>query len=314
MADETVDTSASADSSQSQPAAAASETATPTPEQNASAVSSESQSSVTEGGDATVTDQTTGQEATGQPVGGQVKKSLEERVEELASRKVAEAEARINAKLTETQQAKAPLDFVPNIDFAKVNNYIKETLTAIEQAQLDGDFVKALDLQEDLRQTREGIKANEGRKAEYMQQQQATEQSEQQIVALNSRIADASALVAKEYKIPEDVWKKGEEFFAAERQSKPLIDAQYREKVMLQGPVAAMMWAKDYVEQNMGKKQQDLINSKEAAKDGLMQGKTATGAVLDDKANKLAEAKKAAQSGNPSDLAVYSRILRESRQ
>jgi len=296
--DVTVATDAGADSPESQPAVVEGATTTPEPEQSADAVSPESQPAVVEGEEATVTDEP-------------VKKTLEERVEELASKKIAEAEARINARLqTET---KAPLDFIPDLDFGKVNEYIRATLDSIEQAQLDGDFVKALDLQEELRQTRETIKANESRKASHMEREGQRQQSQQQIAAINEQISSASSLVAKEYNIPAEVWKKGEDFFLAERQSKPLIDAQYREKVMLQGPVAAMLWAKDYVDQNMGKKEQDLINSKEAAKATLPQGKTSTGVMTDDKANKLAAAKTAAMSGNPSDLAEYSKALRESR-
>ncbi len=310
MSEETVDTTAGAVTPESTPAAVTSETATPAPEQSAGADSPESQPAAVGGDEATETDQTTGQET----AGGQKKLTLEERVEQLASAKVAEAEARITAKLTEVTQAKAPLDFIPDIDMEKVNSYIRDTLTAIEQAQLDGDFVKSLDLQEELRQTRESIRANETRKSAYMQEQQVNQQTQQQTEALNARIADAGALVAKEYKIPEEVWKKGEEFFAAERQSKPLIDAQYREKVMLQGPVAAMLWAKDYVEQNMGKKEQDLINSKEAAKLTLPAGKTSTGVITDAAAGKLAELRRAAQSGNPSDIAAYSQARREASQ
>ena len=311
MSEENVAIDAGAVSPEPQSAAVEGATATPAPEQSADAVSPEPQSAAVGGADAEGTDQSTGQEDAGQPVGGQVKKSFEERVTEVAARRISEAEARITAKLqTET---KPPLDFIPDLDFGKVNEYIKGTLDAIEQAQLEGDFVKALDLQEELRQTRETIKANEGRKVSYMEREQIKQQSEQQIKALNEQISDASSLVAKEFKIPEKVWKKGEDFFKAERNTKPLIDAQYREKVMLQGPVAAMMWAKEYVEQNMGKKEQDLINSKEAAKATLPQGKTSTGVMTDEKANKLAAAKQAAMSGNPSDLALYSQALRESR-
>lgn len=302
---------AGAVSPESQSPAAESVTATPEPTRDAGAVSPESQSPAAESVDVDGEDQTTGQEDAADAAGGKVRKSLDERVEELATKKIAEMEERITAKMQ--PEAKVELDFIPDLDFGKVNDYIKDTLGAIEQAQLDGDFVKALDLQEELRQTREAIKQNEARKAAHIEKEGLRTQSEKQIKALNEQIASASQLVAKEHKIPEDVWKKGEEFFAAERASKPLIDAQYREKVMLQGPVAALLWAKDYVEQNMGKKEQDLINSKETAKATLPQGKTSTGLMTDEKANKLAAAREAAKSGNPSDLAAYSEAKRESR-
>lgn len=310
MSDETVDTGAGAVTPESTPAAVTSETTTPAPEQSAGAVTPESQPSAVEGEEATGTDQTNGQET----AGGQRKLTFEERVAEVASKQVAEVEARLTAQLKDVTQTKAPLDFIPDIDMGKVNTFIQEKLTEIEQAQLDGDFVKALDLQEELRTTREQIRANESRKAAYMEQQQATMATEQQTAALNAKINDAMVLVAKEFNIPDEVWKQGQAFFDAERRAKPLLNAQYEEKVLLQGPVNALIWAKEYIEQNMGKKEQDLINSKEAAKETLPAGKTATGVVTDEKATALVKAKEAAQSGNPSDLAAYSKLLRESRQ
>lgn len=239
-------------------------------------------------------------------------KTLEERVAELTEKRVAEVEQKLTAKLQEVTQAKQ-LDFIPDLDFEKVNAHIQDVRGQIEQLRLDGKDWDADLLEDTLAKTRAEIRANEERKQQYMQQQEQQHVSQQQIAAINEQIASASALVAKEHNIPADVWKKGEEFFIAERQSKPLIDAQYREKVMLQGPVAAMLWAKEYVEKNMGKKEQDLINSKETAKLTLPQGKTAAGAITDAGAEKLAALKTAAASGNPSDLAAYSRALRESR-
>lgn len=242
---------------------------------------------------------------------GQIKRTLEERVQEMTDKRVAEVEARLTAKLSEATQAPAKLDFIPDLDMSKVNDYIRDTRDQIEQLQLDGEYNKAEELLDELTSTRQAIKANEQRKAAHMEREGLQHQSQQQVQAINEQIVNASALVAKEHNIPPEVWKAGEDFFLKERQSKPLIDAQYREKVMLQGPVQAMLWAKDYVEKNMGKKESDLIASKEAAKATLPQGKTAAGVVNDAGAAQLAALKTAAQSGNPQDLAAYSRAKRE---
>ena len=228
----------------------------------------------------------------------------------MTDKRVAEVEARLTASLAQPPK----LDFIPDLDMGKVNDYIRDTMAEIEQLQLDGKFVEALDKQEELTHTRAEVRANEQRKMQYTQQQEANQQTQQQIDAVNQQIASASALVAKEHNIPEEVWKKGEEFFLSERRSKPLIDAQYREKVMLQGPVAAILWAKDYVTENMGKSQQALIDSKEASKLTLPAGKTSGGVPADAKAAGLAAARAAAASGNPQDIAEYSRALREASQ
>lgn len=252
----------------------------------------------------------------GEPEGGgrqPHQKTLDERVAELVAQKEPELEQRLIAKLQETTQAKT-LDFIPDIDFGKVNTYIADMLAAIDKAQLDGEGWKALELQDELAEVRKNIKLNEEKKAAYMEAQKADTQTAQQREQLNAQIAEASKLVASEFKIPEDVWKKGEQFFEAERRAKPILDAQYREKVIMLGPVSAMLWAKEYVEQNMGKKEAELIQQKEQAKETLPAGKTAVGVVNDATAAKLAALRKAAESGNPSDIAAYSQFKRESTQ
>jgi hypothetical protein len=238
-------------------------------------------------------------------------KTLEERVQELTEKRVAEVEARLTSKLQEVTQAPVKLDFIPDLDMTKVNDYIRDTRDAIEQLQLEGKYTEAEELLDTLTATRQSIKANEQRKQAHMEREGLQQQSQQQTDAINEQIAAASVLVAKEHNIPPEVWKAGEDFFLSERQSKPLIDAQYREKVMLQGPVAAMLWAKDYVTANMGKKESDLIATKEAAKATLPQGKTAAGVANDAGAVNLAELKIAAGSGNPQDIAAYSKARRE---
>lgn len=301
--------SANAVSSESTPAAVTSETpaveTTATPAAPAAEVTTDTEAVTPE----TLSAAADGIEGTEAPV-GQVKRTLEERVEELTSKRVAEVEARLTAKLAEATQTPAKLDFIPDIDMDKVNEFIRDTRDQIEQLQMEGKYAEAEDLQDRLTATRQEIKANEQRKAAHMQAEAANQQTEQHTAQLNEQIFRASELVAREHNIPPEVWKAGEDFFAAERQAKPLIDAQYREKVMLQGPVAAMLWAKDYVEKNMGKKESDLIASKEASKATLPPGKTAAGVANDAGAAQLAALKLAANSGNPSDLAAYSKAKR----
>lgn len=300
---------AGAVSPESQPAAA--ESGTVEASVDAGAVSPESQPAAVVGEPGSNDVNTTGQEGGATTTEGTHKKTLEERVKELAVQQEAEIEARILAKLQPQVQTAKP-DFIPDLDPDKVNAYIGQTLDQIEQLRLEGKHAEALDLQDDLNATRHAIRENEAKKAAYMKRQEEIKLSEQQITQINERIAEASILVAREHNIPPEVWKAGEDFFIKERQAKPLLDAQYREMVMLQGPVAALLWAKGYVEQNMGKAQQDLIQQKETAKESLPQGKTAVGSIPNVGAE-LAALKAKAASGNPEDLAAYSRALRESK-
>lgn len=230
--------------------------------------------------------------------------TLEERVQQLAEKRIAEMEAKLNAKLEAVTQSK--VEEKPNfieIDYDKVNEHFRDTLDKIEELKLDGKYLEAAELQEGLTDLRSQIRQNESAKAEFVKRMSERNQTEQHIAAVNQRIAEASELVRKENGLTPEVWKAGEEFFIAERQSKPLLDAQYREKVMLQGPVAALLWAKEYVEKNMGKKEQELIDRKEAAKTSLPPGKTST--VPPATGANLVALRDKARSGNAEDLAAY---------
>lgn len=307
MSEEIVTTDAGAVTPQSPTAEPVGET-TVTPETTSTGTEPEATTAEPSGTDAAPVE---GAKAPSEPH----QKTMEQRVQELVSQREVEIEARLTAKLQEATKPPEQLNFIPDLDMAKVNEYIRDALTAIEQARLDGDFLKAADLQDELDTTRREIKGNEARKAEYMRQQESRQLTEQQTEQINQQIQQASALVAKEHNIPPEVWKAGEDFFLNERRTKPLIDAQYRERVMLNGPVSAMLWAKEYVEQNMGKKEEALINQKEAAKELLPAGKTSGGVVPGSTAAAdLAALKAQASSGNPSDMAAYSKAKREASQ
>ena len=239
------------------------------------------------------------------PDKGAHQKTLEERVQELAEKRITEVEAKLNAKLEEVTRATA--EEKPNfynIDIEKVNNHIRTTMDKIEDLKLEGNYLEAMELQDGLNALRSEIKANEQRKVEWTEKQQSMQQSQAMAEQTNQMIAKASELVMKESNITPEAWKAAEEFFNKERADKPLVDAQYREKVLTQGPVSALLWAKEYVEKNMGKKEQEATEKKEAAKTTLPPGKTSTGEVPTNAAL-AALREKAAASGNASDLAAY---------
>lgn len=232
--------------------------------------------------------------------------TFEQRVNELAAKKIAELEQRLTARQT-AQVAEKP-NFI-ELDMEKVKQHFTDTLEQIEALKLEGRVLEAMDLQDGLNTTRQELRDNEQRKADFLQKAEAQHQNAQQMEQINARIVEASEIVRADANIPPEVWKKGEEFFIAERTAKPLIDAKYREMVMIQGPIAALQWAKSYCEEHMGAKAQTLINQKEAAKATLPPGKTATGAVV---GNPTLDALKAKASASPTteNLAAYSAAKR----
>lgn len=236
-------------------------------------------------------------------------KTLDERVAELVSKKEVEIEQRLMSKLEESTK-KETLDFIPDLDMAKVNKFIVDKQAEIDKALLDGEGWKAMELQDELNDVRSKVRDNEAKKADHIRRQEQAHVTEQQSAVLDKSIQDASKLVASEYKIPEQVWQEAETWFMAERRAKPIVDAQYRERVLIQGPVNALLWAKEYIEQNMGKKQEEEIKTIEAAKETLPAGKTSGGVATEAATTKLNELKARAASGNPSDLAAYSEYKR----
>lgn len=236
---------------------------------------------------------------------GAHQKTLEERVQELAEKRITEVETRLTAKFEEVTRAKT--EEKPNfyeIDLVKVNDHIRSIMDQIEDMNLQGKYLEAMELQDGLNELRQSLRSNEQRKAEWAQRTQAQQQSERAIAQTNEAIVRASELVAKEHNISPEVWKAAEEYFIKERAEKPLLDAQYREKVFTQGPIATLLWAKEYVEKNMGKKEQEVIDKKEAAKTTLPPGKTSSGEISPN-ANLTALRSKAEASGNAEDLAAW---------
>jgi hypothetical protein len=202
-----------------------------------------------------------------------------ERIQQLIA-KDRDREAKINelqSKLVQIEQrtTQPQVDFV-DIDFDKVNAHLQAKMDQIEELKLDGRVLEAMELQDGIAEFRQDIKANEQRKQAFLQQMQQTQQGQQVAAQLNQRIIEASDIVRKDAGITPEVWKEGETFFAAERQKNPLLDAQYREQVMLQGPIAGLLFAKDHVMKNMGQKQAAATQQKNDAKGNIPGGKTAT--------------------------------------
>lgn len=273
--------------------------------------------SVDSGETPTVTETQKGTEETQQEATTASPDSLpaNERIQQLIARDK-DREAKINAlqsKLSHIEQQTQAVkpDFV-DIDVDKVNNHIITTLDKIDELRLEGRALEAMELQDGLNELRTQIRANEQRKQAFFQRQQQTHQTQEMAAQLNQRIAEASEIVRNDAGITPEVWKEGELFFAAERQAKPLLDAQYREIAMLQGPIAGLLFAKEYVMKNMGQKQVEATKQKEAEKNKAATGKTSTGVASLPDLGKLKE--QAAKTGSEEDFLAYLAAKRQHKQ
>jgi hypothetical protein len=242
--------------------------------------------------------------STASPDKGAHQKTLEERVQELAEKRITEEAQKLRMEFQQATQAKAAEK--PNfyeIDFDKVNDHIRGTMDQIEELKLEGKYLEAMELQDGLTGLRQELKANEQRKGEYLQKTQAQQQNTEYEQAYNKALDDAAAFYFPKKGYTPEVIEEGRKFFIGECQKDALLAAKYREVGHVQGPLAAMEFAESFIKQNMGKKEQELIDKKEAAKTTLPPGKTSTGEVIGN--SKLAELREKANSGNASDLAAY---------
>lgn len=261
---------AGADTPSSQPAAVESDQPTndagaDTPESTPAAAESEVDGNAN----------TKGQEPEGGTEGtGQRKLTLEERAAEIAEKRATEiAEqrmAKMEAELREKFAAPDPPDFV-NVDMAAIQSHIEQKLTEVEALRLDGRVLEALDIEDEVRELRAAVKENEAKKRAYMERQAKKDESanEQKAFAekVNRALLDAAPIVMKGLGATQEAWDAGEKFFQSARQADPLLDAEYRERVMLEGPVRAIRWAAEYTQKKMaetvGKDRQKKEEGKE---------------------------------------------------
>lgn len=239
-----------------------------------------------------------------------------ERIQQLVAkdaekeRKIAELEGKLTT--IEQRTAQTAPDFI-ELDFDAINAHITSTLDQIDALRLEGKGLEALQLEDGIRELRDNIRQNEAKKASYIQRMQQGQQQEQMLAALNSRLNEAAAIVRQDANIPPEVWNEGEKFWQAERQAKPLLAAQYREIAMVQGPIAALLFAKDYVMKNMGAAQQATLQKKEEGKAAVPGGKTTSASMVPAVDLKALHAK-ALKSGDEDDMLEYMVAKREAAQ
>jgi len=211
-------------------------------------------------GDSTITD---GQEADEATEGkkGVKQKTWEERQ--------AEIEARVLERLRQEQQAATAgtqLDFIPNIDRAKVDEYIAEVENKIDELRLEGNYSEARKLSRSLDQLEADIEANEARKAAYIQSQESSsklkEQAERERIALNNT-ADAYRI---EHQIDEATWKKMGDWFEEQVKASPILQQEFNEIYERRGRVGAIRFAHEYVVQKLGNQARVTTEKREQSK------------------------------------------------
>lgn len=229
--------------------------------------------------------------------------SLEERVNQLAEKKVAE---KLQAELDKRQQAEAAKEIpFKNYNRAAVEAELLAPLSdRIALLNAEGRVIEARRLERQRDAIIDELEKDEQVKAEWEQKQQATQTQQQMFDRLQSEINTSTEVLRDHFKIPHDVFEEGRKWFNDKLVSDPILGRKYNEMVFVRGSMEAVEWAYNYTKENMGKETASAMQATEAAKNQIPPGKTST---VDPVAGaKVEELKaKALKSGKDEDFLAW---------
>jgi DNA repair exonuclease SbcCD ATPase subunit len=194
--------------------------------------------------------------------------TVEERIDRMErefNERIAKQKEEFENRQKERQaQAEAEKELLP-LNMEAVNGRMADLKKQIENAELDGDFAKALDLGEELKAFRANVKEYEKARKSQEEKKQETERQRQIIVQIEKRLTDAQKDIQAAKQIPDELFKKGSDWFDSARRADPTLNKRYQEKVLRLGEYEAVNWAVEYVTEHMGKEaKKDQEQKKEA--------------------------------------------------
>ena len=267
-----------------------------------------------EGGEEVEAETTEEQPEQQQQDGGDQLKANERIQQEIGRRKAEEDRARqLEQRLQELesrfQQQKEP-DFIPMTQetIAKVNQALANIEQARVEAELEGDYLKAAQHRRQFDQILRGLNENQQR----MQQAQMTQQQRAAEAAKVKAVNERAEFFRQTNNIPPEQWQMANQWFADQVSQKPALGVQFREIADFQGPMAAVQWAANYVEQNLAAEVRKANEAKTEAKTKLPGGTTQqnTGQNLNHMKNLKNQAMK---SGSTDDWAAYYAAKRQNQ-
>lgn len=237
-------------------------TVDPVVEEEVSTVEAPEGEAATEGGEAE------GTEPQDIPKGPQKLTAAERIQQEIERRKELEQkftmqEQKIRQLEQNFQQQKAP-DFIEITP--QVRAQLNQTMAILDQArveaELDGDYLRAVQIREKVEEIVRSFKENDRLKQIAIQKQQQQTQSSRMVSAVNER----AEFFRASNNIPADQWQAVSSWFTSQCQSDPVLGTAFREAAEFQGPMAAVQFAARYVNENYTKQAEAAKIQKEQAK------------------------------------------------
>lgn len=249
-------------------------------------------------------------------------KSLEERVTELADKRFAEHQAKIENAAKERLEA----DQKPFIELsAEQTDKLNENY--VDAVARKGDLLEAIRLGDrspetivELRKAEKWILEtetwyadNEAKKAEWTAKQGDTAKQQAESLERSTRLATTAEVFREAKSIPQDAWDEAARWFNEQLAADKVLSLKFADAYRLKGDVAAVEFAHDYCTEHMGKGAEDALKQKLEAKTKLAPGITGKGVTPE--GPDLGKLLKTAQkSGTEEDYLAYVEAKRGQRK
>lgn len=155
------------------------------------------------------------------------------------------------------------------VDMDAVNDYVAQQLDRYDELRLEGKSLEALKILKSINKLNDEVEAHEARRQQKLIELQNRGQQNQTIQNTIKRLDEAAKIVQAEYKITDEVFSQSAKFFNESQQKSPVLAKRYQEIIEKQGEMAAILFAKDYCDQHMGKTAKAVIEKREQAKANL---------------------------------------------
>lgn len=189
----------------------------------------------------------------------------EKRAAEIAEQKSAEFQRQFEQRWQESQRLQP-------LDMQAVNANIATMVEAIDEAKLDGNMLRALDIEDQLRDYRAKVKQYEEGYSESERRREQEQRQQADFHTRLNRISDAAEFYREQQQITPEAWKTAGDWLVKEFETKPLVARKFIEAATTRGETFAIEWAHQYVTEHMGRAAEADKQAKEAAKSAAQLG------------------------------------------
>jgi hypothetical protein len=195
--------------------------------------------------------------------------------QEIERRKAAEQRA---AELEAKFKQNHPPQEVPfvRIDVGKFEEHLTGLRDQAEELRLEGKPLEAARKEREILRLTDAYEENERLQQEWDEKQKRQKAGVEAEKTFIQRLDQTADFYREQHQIPKETWDAAGNWLAKEFEAKPDLLQEFRERSQT-SPMAAVRWAHEYVEKNMGAPAAESKESKEEGKKALPGGKGGPG-------------------------------------